>query len=66
MKKRYKNYGLWVSVVALVVNVLIYTDVITISESETVTMLANRFLDILALAGIINNPTKPESKGYNL
>jgi len=65
-KRRLRNYGLWISIAALVIDILIYTGVITPSESETINLVVNRVLEILVLLGIINNPTKPDSPGYNL
>lgn len=66
MKTRYKNYGLWVAALALIVDILIYSGAIPISESEAVRVFINRGLEILILLGVISNPTNPDSKGFNL
>jgi uncharacterized membrane protein len=65
-KKRFRNYGLWVAVGALIVNILIYANVITVSEQANVENLIKGFLHLLELAGIISNPTKPDNKGFNI
>lgn len=65
-KKRLRNYGLWVAVIALVIDVLIFTDVISAGESETLTGIAQRGLELLVLLGIVSNPTKPDGGGFNL
>lgn len=65
-KKRLRNYGLWVAVIALGTDVLIYTNVIPAAESETVTGFAQRGLELLVLLGIVSNPTKPDGGGFNL
>ena len=55
MTNRWKNYGLWTAVAALVLLVLqafgIKVDVGQYNE------IVNAVLAVLALAGIINNPT---------
>lgn len=65
-KKRLRNYGLWVAVIALVIDVLIYTGVVPTSESETLIGFAQRGLELLVLLGIVSNPTKPDGGGFNL
>jgi uncharacterized membrane protein len=65
-KKRLRNYGLWVAVLSLVTNILIYSGVITVAESEELTAIVQRFLDLLVLLGILSNPTNPNGKGFNL
>jgi uncharacterized membrane protein len=57
MLNRLKNYGLWVAIVALVLDVLIYSGVVSIADKQTVTELVQRFLELLVLAGILNNPS---------
>lgn len=71
-KKRWRNYALWVSIVsqALLLIQLIghltgafdLTDMMR-QELLTITDVA---LGLLATLGIISNPTKPDSSGYNL
>jgi uncharacterized membrane protein len=65
-KKRLRNYGLWVAVGALLVNILIYANIITVSEQANIENLIQGFLHLLELAGIISNPTKPDNKGFNI
>jgi len=63
--KRFKNYGLWVSVFAfipLVVEALGTYD-INIILPGNYGKLVQAFLGILVLAGILNNPTT-ENKGF--
>lgn len=55
--ERFKNYGLWFAVTALVIDVLIYANVITVAESADIQALAQRALEVLVIAGILNNPS---------
>jgi uncharacterized membrane protein len=64
MKKRLRNYGLWVAVASFVLLVL-QTFGVEIA-SEKYYELVNAALGILILLGIISNPTRPDSKGFNL
>lgn len=64
-KKRFRNYGLWVALIALVTDILIYTGLIGFTY-EQVEFVTQRVLEILVLLGILNNPTKPDGKGFNL
>jgi uncharacterized membrane protein len=58
---RFKNYGLWVSIFALVPMVLEACNVrILPANYDTI---VNTLLGILVVAGILNNPTT-ENKGY--
>lgn len=57
MKERLKNYILWAALAAFVVDVLIYAGVIEVSAKEQIEMLVQRFLELLVLAGILNNPS---------
>ncbi|GIP51784.1 MULTISPECIES: phage holin [Paenibacillus] len=71
-KKRWRNYALWVSVASQVVlliqlighltGLFILTDVM----AQEILTAVDILLGILATLGIISNPTKPNSKGYNL
>jgi uncharacterized membrane protein len=54
---RFRNYGLWVAVSALIIDVLIYANVITVTESGQIQALIQRGLEVLVLAGIISNPS---------
>lgn len=64
-KKRFRNYGLWAALIALVTDILIYTGLIGFTHEE-VEFVTQRILEILVLLGILNNPTKPDGKGFNL
>lgn len=54
-KSRFKNYGLWISVAALVPMVLqgFGLDVLPSNYTEII----NGILGVLVMAGILNNPT---------
>lgn len=71
-KQRFRNYGFWVALVAqllLVVQLgskLLFGITITQDMSDGVVLLANAILVVLATLGIISNPTKPDSGGFNL
>lgn len=65
-KKRFRNYGLWLAVSALFVDLAIYAGIIPASESQAITAFAQRGLEVLVLLGIISNPTNPNGKGFNL
>lgn len=65
-KKRLLNYGLWVAVVSLVLDILIFQGVITPTQSEFWTATIQRILELLTALGILSNPTKPDGKGFNL
>ena len=58
--KRFKNYGLWVSVFALVGMILIDRNVI--ADLGRYEQYVQIILTILVAAGIINNPEN--GKGY--
>jgi uncharacterized membrane protein len=53
--KRFKNYGLWVAVAALVGMVL--QDAGVSITPEKYDAYVNAILTVLVLAGIVNNPT---------
>ena len=59
--KRLKNYGLWVSVLALVPMVLEGFGVEILPDNYQ--MIATSVLGILVTAGILNNPTTA-NKGF--
>lgn len=70
-KKRWRNYALWVSLIsqfALLVQLigLATGHIIPQELIEGWVAVANVVLGILSTLGIISNPTKPNSKGYNL
>lgn len=64
MKQRYKNYSLWVAVASFVL-LLLQTFGAEIA-SDKYYEIVNGFLGILIFLGIISNPTKPDSKNFNL
>lgn len=55
--ERFKNYGLWFALSALVIDLLIYANVLTVAESGEIEMLVQRALEVLVIAGILNNPS---------
>lgn len=71
-KKRWRNYALWVSIVSQVLLLLqligSITGAFTLTDimREDILTITNIFLGILATLGIVSNPTKPDSGGYNL
>jgi len=58
---RFKNYGLWVSILALIPMILSAFGVNLVPEEYQV--ITNTILSILVALGIISNPTT-ESKWY--
>ncbi|RCX22874.1 putative membrane protein [Fontibacillus phaseoli] len=71
-KKRWRNYALWVSVasqilllIQLIGHLTGLFDLTEVIAQEVLTAI-DVLLGILATLGIISNPTKPNSKGYNL
>lgn len=71
-KKRWRNYALWVSIVSqallliqLIGHVTGAFELTEVMKEELVT-IADVVLGLLATLGIISNPTKPYSGGYNL
>lgn len=64
-KKRLRNYALWIALLSGVADVLIYTNVIPI-DHDTARIVIQRLLEIAVLGGIVSNPTKPDSKFFNL
>lgn len=72
MKTRFKNYALWTSViaqVALLVQLVAFLGFGLKIEDALIQgwiTIGDTVLALLATLGIISNPTKPDSKGYNL
>lgn len=58
---RFKNYGLWVSIAALIP--ILYEAFGGVGFPEKYNQIVNAVLGILVLLGILNNPTK-DSRGY--
>lgn len=71
-KKRLKNKAMWTSLVAqglLVVQIgakLFFDYTLTEDLSLTIVAFADSVLVVLSTLGIVSNPTKPDSDGYNL
>ncbi|MNN71477.1 Bacteriophage holin [compost metagenome] len=71
-KQRWRNYALWVSIVAQVLLLMqligSITGAFTLTDlmREDILTIVNVFLGLLATLGIVSNPTKPDSGGYNL
>lgn len=71
-KKRWRNYALWVSIVSQVLLLLQLlghlTGLFDLTEVTKNDILAvtDVLLGLLATLGIISNPTRPNSSGYNL
>lgn len=71
-KKRFRNYALWISMVSqvlLLVQLIGHlTGAFELSDMkrQEIVAAADLVLGILATLGIISNPTKPNSGGYNL
>ncbi|WP_410770957.1 phage holin [Fontibacillus sp. BL9] len=71
-KQRWRNYALWISIVSQgllllqllghLTNLFEITDVL----KQDILTIVNVVLGLLATLGIISNPTKPDSSGYNL
>ncbi|MFD3156494.1 holin [Haloimpatiens sp. FM7330] len=59
--KRFKNYGLWVSIFAFIPLLLEGLGIHILPENYN--EIVNAFLGILVLAGILSNPDT-ENKGY--
>lgn len=71
-KKRWRNYALWISIVSQVLLLLQLLGHLTgafeltdIMKQDIMTIV-DVILGLLATLGIISNPTKPDSSGYNL
>lgn len=63
--KRFKNYGLWVAVLALIAMIpeALSTYGIIVTLPINYGPLGNALLGLAVLAGILNNPTT-ENKGF--
>lgn len=61
IKDRLRNYGLWISVAALIPMVLKGFNINILSENYDQIIIA--ILSILVMAGILNNPTT-ECRGF--
>jgi len=71
-KKRWRNYALWVSIVSQVLLLLQLLghltglfDLTDVMKND-ILAVTDVLLGLLATLGIISNPTKPGSQGYNL
>ena len=71
-KQRIKNYAMWTALTSQVLIVLQLLGHITglfdITEAlkSNIILLVDGILVIFSTLGIISNPTKPDSKGFNL
>jgi uncharacterized membrane protein len=65
-KQRLTNYGLWVALIALGIDIGVYSGLIPVTESAIINGFGQRILELLVITGILSNPTKPEAKGFNL
>lgn len=70
-KQRWRNYALWISIfsqVLLLLQLLGHlTGLFEITDvmQQDIMTIVNVVLGLLATLGIISNPTKPDSGGYN-
>lgn len=70
-KKRLRNYGLWTSLVAQILLIVqlggaLFGFTLTDELKTEIVVFIDAVLVLLATLGIISNPTKPDSQGYNL
>lgn len=65
-KKRLRNYGLWIAVIALLLDIGVYTGIIPSGDDEALMTFGQRVLEVLVFLGILSNPTRPGGKGFNL
>lgn len=71
-KKRLRNYGFWIALVSQVLLAVqigakvIFGYTLTDDLATEIVLFADAVLVVLATLGIISNPTKPDSKGFNL
>ncbi|GAA0390642.1 phage holin [Paenibacillus motobuensis] len=71
-KKRWRNYALWISIVSqglLLIQLIGHLtgafDLTDVMKND-ILAVTDVLLGLLATLGIISNPTKPNSSGYNL
>lgn len=71
-KQRFRNHGLWVSIIAKIILIVQLGAVLLGYEipqeiiSKISILLVDGILGIFVLLGIISNPTRPNKKGFNL
>ncbi|WP_336786971.1 hypothetical protein [Paenibacillus sp. MMO-177] len=65
-KTRLRNVGMWLAIVSLVFDVLIFQGVLTPTDSEHWNTFIQRALEILVGLGVLSNPTNADNKGFNL
>lgn len=71
-KQRWRNYALWISVVSQVLLLIQLVGHLTGAFGLTdvmkqeILVIVDVALGLLATLGIVSNPTKPNSGGYNL
>jgi len=59
-KSRFKNYALWVAIFALGLDLSIYAGFVELTAKAELEMYIQRFLEVLVLLGVVNNPTNPD------
>ncbi|MGF7045872.1 putative membrane protein [Paenibacillus sp. DS2015] len=71
-KQRWRNGALWASIISQVLLLAqLFGNITGIYElteqmSGEVLTLMNTILGLLVILGIVSNPTRPDSSGYNL
>lgn len=65
-KTRWRNVAMWVALVSLVLDIMIYSGHLNVTEKQEIEVLVQRGLEVLIGLGVLSNPTKPDSKGLNL
>ena len=63
IKKRMKNYGFWIAIIAQVLAILQMIEVLSVSNIEIINNIVTAVLQIFVLLGVINNPTTNQ-KGF--
>ncbi len=56
-QKRWKSPVLWASIIAQILSILMMTGVIDIGLHEDINQIAAGVMQLLVLAGVLNNPT---------
>ncbi len=56
-QNRWRSPVLWASIVAQVLGILLLTGVVDTGLSETINQIAAGVMQLLVLAGVLNNPT---------
>lgn len=56
-QNRWRSPVLWASIVAQILGILLLTGVVDTGLSETINQIAAGVMQLLVLAGVLNNPT---------